>query len=236
MAKQSSTLGSQRLLQRAVNVRPELLLTALRRASAINSEASIEWKSPLEGQGGREYRDIAALRQLGFADRLKSPLSEFWPARGPVWDALGVASDGTRLLVEAKAHIPEMASPGTASAGTSLALIRQSLEDARRQYAPRSKADWTGTFYQYANRLAFHHFLSRSDALPTRLVFLAFTNASEVDGPASEEEWHGATRLLHAVLGLPADLTAHRCSLAFGRAKRTLAADKRPPPGPVHPR
>ena len=97
----------------------------------------------------------------------------------------------------------------------SLNLIRKSLEAARRQYAPRSKADWTGTFYQYANRLAFHHFLSRTNGLKTRLVFLAFTNAADVEGPVTEEEWHGATRLLHAALGLPADLSARRVHHAF---------------------
>ena len=215
MAKQSSTLGSQKLLQRAVNLRPELLRTALRRAGAIGKQVSIEWKSPLDGQGGREYRDLAALRQLGLAERLKVPLSDFWPARGPVWDALGMASDGTGLLVEAKAHIPEAASPGTAAAGASLDLIRKSLEAARRQYAPRSKANWTGTFYQYANRLAFHHFLSRTNGLQTKLVFLAFTNAADVEGPATEEEWHGATRLLHAALGLPADLSSRGVHHAF---------------------
>jgi hypothetical protein len=43
--------------------------------------------------------------------------------------------------------------------------------------------------------------------LPSRLVFLDFCNAEDVDGPKSEAEWHGATRLIHALLGLPADLT-----------------------------
>jgi hypothetical protein len=215
MAKQSDTLGSQRLLQRAVNLRPELLRTALRRAGAIGKRVSVEWTSPLASQGGREYRDLAALRQLGLAERLTIPLSDFWPARGPVWDALAVASDGTGLLIEAKAHIPEAVSQGTAAAGASLELIRRSLNAARRSYAPRSKADWTGTFYQYANRLAFHHFLSQSNGLPTRLVFLAFTNAADVEGPATEEEWHGAIRLLHAALGLPADISSRGVHHAF---------------------
>lgn len=224
MARQSDTVGSQKLLQRAVNLRPELLLKALRRSGAISKQTSVEWKSPLAEQGGREFRDMAALRQLGVAEHLKVPLNAFWPARGAVWDALGVSSDGASILVEAKAHIPEAASPGTGAAGDSLVLIQRSLEAARRYYAPRSKANWTGTFYQYANRLAFHHFLSRTNGLDSRLVFLAFTNAAEVDGPATEEEWHGATRLLHAVLGLPADLSKHGVYHAFIDAR--LLADE----------
>jgi len=39
-----------------------------------------------------------------------------------------------------------------------------------------------------------------------RLVFLYFINATDVDGPMSETEWHGASRIIHASLGLPADL------------------------------
>jgi hypothetical protein len=35
-------------------------------------------------------------------------------------------------------------------------------------------------------------------------VFLYFTSATDVDGPSTEAEWHGAIQLLQAVLGLPA--------------------------------
>ena len=41
------------------------------------------------------------------------------------------------------------------------------------------------------------------------IVFLYFINATETDGPSSILEWEGATRLLHAVLGLPKDLKRH---------------------------
>ena len=37
-------------------------------------------------------------------------------------------------------------------------------------------------------------------------MFLDFTNAADMDGPTSVAEWKGATRMIHAVLGLPADL------------------------------
>ena len=40
-------------------------------------------------------------------------------------------------------------------------------------------------------------------------MFLYFYNAADVEGPESEAEWRGATRLIHALLGLPADLTKH---------------------------
>jgi hypothetical protein len=37
-------------------------------------------------------------------------------------------------------------------------------------------------------------------------VFLYFLTADDMLGPMSEEEWHGAIRLIHAGLGLPKDL------------------------------
>ncbi|GAB4468732.1 MAG: hypothetical protein OHK0029_41200 [Armatimonadaceae bacterium] len=82
----------------------------------------------------------------------------------------------------------------------------RSLEEARRYYAPRAAADWSGSFYQYANRLAFQYFFAHLNGLPTRLVILDFNIASDVEGPESEAEWRGATRLIHALLGLPASL------------------------------
>lgn len=105
--------GSQRWLQVAVNRKPELLDLALHRAGAIGRRDTVTWRCPLESDGFREGRDGEALRMLGYATMPKAPLSGFWPKRGPVWDALGISAAGVRILVEAKAHIAEAASPPT---------------------------------------------------------------------------------------------------------------------------
>ena len=102
---------------------------------------------------------------------------------------------------------PEAASPPSKASESSLALIRRSLDNARAYYAPGATADWSGRFYQYANRLAFQYLLAELNGLPSRLVFLDFINATDVNGPTSEGEWHGARQLIHALLGLPSDLT-----------------------------
>ena len=219
MSKLSNTVGSQRLLLMAVNAYPDLLQASLEEAGAIEEGETVEWVSPLAREGGAEYRDAAALKKLGLHDRLTSPLTEFWPARGPVWDGLAMTSNGRSLLLEAKAHIPEMASPGTKASEESRLKIEQSLEIARKHYAPRASAAWTSTFYQYANRLAFQFFLRGLNGVDSRLVFLSFINATDVGGPMTIEEWHGATRLLHAVLGLPADLRDFGVYHAFVDAK-----------------
>src|SRR5947209_6416923 len=107
-----ASAGSQRWLQLAVNKKPQPLESALRRSGAIGRRSSVSWKSPLESDGFREYRDKAAIAEVGIAN-LKKPLEQFWPARGPVWDALGITTEQFPLFIEAKAHIPETASPAT---------------------------------------------------------------------------------------------------------------------------
>jgi len=150
------------------------------------------------------------LEKAGIVEReLKKRLRSFWPARGPVWDAIGVTSERGPLFIEAKAHIPEAASPATKASPESRKFIEGSLAKARQFYAPKAGADWSVHFYQYANRLAHQHFLRESNGINSTLVFLYFLNADDMLGPTSEEEWRGASRLIHAVLGVPKDLTSH---------------------------
>jgi hypothetical protein len=197
--------GSQRWLQVAVAKAPSLLSDALRRSGAIAAGEEVAWRSPLSADAYVEYRDSAALRQIDDGALPNRSLSEFWPPRGPVWDALAVTTKGNRLLVEAKAHIAEAASPASAASEESLTRICASLVEARNFYAPRATADWSRSLYQYGNRLAFHYLLSVLNEVPSRLIFLYFCNANDVR-PATEAQWEGATALIHALLGLPPDL------------------------------
>jgi hypothetical protein len=116
MNVQYAPAGSKKWLQIAVNRAHSLLDNALRQTEAIGPLDTVEWKSPLKSDGFTEYRDTAALRLINADPLPKLTLAEFWPPRGPAWDALGVSSVGTRILVEAKAHIPEAASPPRRSA------------------------------------------------------------------------------------------------------------------------
>lgn len=206
----SETMGSQRLLQIAVNRKPELLRGVLRRSGALGKREEVAWVSPLQGDGYKEYRDGVAMARLGLTDRLRAPLSEFWPPRGPVWDGLAIAGGARPILVEAKAHIPEMVvAGGTRATGKSLDRITRSLDKVLRPLSRGSRGDWTGSFFQYANRVAHQMFLQKLNGIDSSLVFLCFTNAADMDGPATEGEWEGSTRLIHAVLGLPKDLSPH---------------------------
>lgn len=200
--------GSQRWLQIAVNNSPTSLDRALHQCGALKADDSVEWRSPLKSDGFKEYHDKKALRQLGIAQLQNCSLCAFWPKRGPHWDALGISRSGSLVLVEAKAHISEIKSSGTrAKSLESLELIRESLLAARRYYAPRAKVDWSSTFYQYTNRLAFQFLLRELNNLDSMLIFLCFTNADDVCGPKFDTEWRSNTRFIHAQLGLPEDLS-----------------------------
>lgn len=200
--KISTRQGSQHWLQIAVNHAPGVLLNALRPALELDSNATIEWRSPLAADGFQEYRDMEALRQLGIEALPKRPLADFWPQRGPVWDALGKSSDGKLIFVEAKAHIAEMNSPGSGASPDSLTFIRESLTEAQHFFAPDSTADWSGQYYQYANRLAHHYLFRHENELPSHMVFLYFLNATDMNGPKSEAEWSTAITDLHSALGI----------------------------------
>lgn len=200
--------GSQRWLQIAVNRRPQLLTGALQRSGAIGARTLVKWTSPLEKEEFQEYRDCKALEKAGVTPAsLRIPLEQFWPARGPVWDALGSTADRHPVFIEAKAHIPEAATPQTKASEASRRLIDESLGKARAWYAPRATTVWSNLFYQYANRLAYQYFLRQLNSVQSSLVSLYFVNADDMLGPMSEDEWRGAVRLIHAVLGVPKDLT-----------------------------
>ena len=219
----SRTMGSQRLLQLAIQNHPELLHTAMRKAGALNKGETVEWTSPLEDEDFKEYRDSAALKKLGVLESITHPLNEFWPQRGPVWDATGITGQGRPVLLEAKAHIPEAASPKSGASPKSLAHIESSLEKARKYYSPKSNSIWSGVFYQYANRLAHHYYLRELNGISSVLIFLDFTNATEMDGPQSALEWKGATRLIHSVLGLPKNLERYDVFHAYVDANAVLS-------------
>lgn len=221
----SPTQGSQYLLRMAVNSRPDLLTDALRDSGAINSREDVVWHSPLPPKY-LEHRDAAAVRALSLEERIRSPLVAFWPSRGPVWDALGTAGVDRPILVEAKAHIPEAVSRIKASSDASKRLIQKSLTLAQRHYAKKNKEDWSAPFYQYANRLAYHYWLREQNKIQSSLVFLYFTNAKDMNGPKTQQEWLGAIRLIHAVLGLPETMNDFDIHHAFLDARQATIGEK----------
>ncbi len=195
--------GSQRWLQLAVNVEPRLVDEPIVESLGGGEHSPLQWLCPLPAGGYREYRDLEALKAMGVAAQVQHALAAFWPRRGPAWDGLARTAEGHLLLVEARANLPELASGRSQAGPESHNKITERLREVREYLAPRSAVEWTHTFYQYANRLAFLYFLRRLNKVRAHLVLVHFINARDVKGPASRAEWEAALTLMHAALGLP---------------------------------
>ena len=78
------------------------------------------------------------------------------------------------------------------------------MRAVQQALVPRSVGlvDWTGTFYQYANRIAHLHFLRVDNGARAHLVNIYFLNADDVGGPTDRAEWNGAIKVVECYLGL----------------------------------
>lgn len=192
--------GSKKWVQRLVNEKPQLLNLEIRKNLNLPEHEEIRWLSPLEKDEYAEYRDQDFIDLLDVTLE-KMPLADFWPERGPQWDALGKGYSGKLFLVEAKSHIGELISTMQAKDEDSVKKIRKSLEKTKSFLNSNVETDWSYGFYQYTNRLA-HLYLLRRNQLPAYLVFVYFTNDLEMKGPKTVNEWKGAIKLLHSYLGI----------------------------------
>jgi hypothetical protein len=148
-----------------------------------------------------EYGDSAFLGRVGIT-LSRRPLAAFWPEGGPRWDALGRSGLGEIILVEAKAHVPELLSTPSHASADALARIRDSLDETARALGASGGGDWATRFYQVTNRLAHGYLLQHVNGIPTRLVFLYLIGDRDMDGPATRREWDAALLVLEEALGL----------------------------------
>ena len=89
--------GSQRQIQLYVNQQAALLSQSIIVSNAtIPLNAKIEWVSPLQKERYREYWDGAFLDALGLG-AFRQELADFWPKRGPHWDALAKVEHAGKL-------------------------------------------------------------------------------------------------------------------------------------------
>lgn len=192
--------GSLRDIQILVNGFPDFFTNKIKEHIMIESDR-IDWVSPLKDDDFSEYRDNGFIEKLGIQN-LETSLSAFWPKRGPQWDALGRGNRNEVFLVEAKANIDEIVSPETKATEKSLVLIKKSLDGLKKYLKVNNKVNWSGTFYQYTNRLAHLYFLRALNKLPANLIFVYFIGDDSVSGPKSVEEWNAALTVMKKYLGL----------------------------------
>jgi hypothetical protein len=200
------------LTEAVVKALPSLLERGLRETT---------WVAPLERDGFAEPRDGAMLRALKL-EHLAPALAEFWPAGGPVWDALALLTfdDGETdvLLAESKNYPRELYSTGTqaGASGSERAVARrgkieaaiESIQaelgvpiDPRRWLDPLDPAQpGSSSLYQTANRIAYAVWLRRH-GVETWLCHLLFTG-DPLHHPTSRAEWERALATAERQLGI----------------------------------
>lgn len=193
--------GSLKDIQILVNKHPQLINKEIKAAFPGLTNHRIIWHSPLKNDNYAEYRDKDFIGKVGLnIDEIK--ISEFWPSKGPQWDALASTDKNVVILVEAKANIPEIVSPPTGAGNKSKTLIESSLNETKDYLGIKNDVNWTGKFYQFTNRLAHLYFLRHKNALNAYLINIYFIDDKSVEGPESEKEWEAALEVMYTYLGL----------------------------------
>jgi hypothetical protein len=197
----SDVSGSLRDIQILVNEHPNSFSKAIIKKLNVKS-GKIEWLSPLKEDGYAEYSDSGFINRLGI-NSLKINLDKFWPKNGPQWDALGKGDKREIFLVESNADIPEIVTQGLEARNTKpVRVIKKSLETAKSYLEIKNKTDWSGTFYQYTNRLAHLYYLRILNRIPAYLVLVYFIGDETVSGPKTIEEWKAAITVMKKHLGV----------------------------------
>jgi glutathione S-transferase len=157
--------------------------------------------SPLARESFREYQDREFLQAIG-QDHLSSKLADFRPIGGPQWDALAVLEHPRVgvILVEAKAYPEEAENRHCRAEGASRTKISERLDEVKATLGADMTADWLGSRYQVANRLAHLYFL-RSHGVPAWYVQICFCDDA-THRPTTAARWREALPDLWRDLGL----------------------------------
>lgn len=192
VAQPAGSKGSLKWIQQAIAIK----------ANSLQPDGipKITWRSPLVDDDYAEYRDKDFLECIELG-HLRHDLAEFWPARGPQWDALGTF-DGGCVIVEAKAHLPEFISPPTQAGPGSRKLIDQSLLKLSTALGATQRNNWAGKYYQYTNRLA-HLWWLREKGINAHLLLVGFIGDTDMRGPVKADEWTQAYADAESYLGIP---------------------------------
>lgn len=194
--------GSQRQIQTYVNEKTHALNSAVAQSLSRYDldEKDIHWVSPLAADTYSEYQDSEFLERVGLGV-LAQRLLEFWPRRGPCWDALARIEGGC-LLIEAKSHVPEIYSGGCGASPRSKQKIQAAFDATKAWLGVSPDVDWTGRLYQSANRYASLCFLREIAGVQAFLVNVYFIGDRISPTPLTRDDWDAAIGSVNRELGL----------------------------------
>lgn len=188
-SKQMGNRGSKLCMQICVNnVDDDIYKGRISRKSRkhllddLIGKGCITWFSPLAKENFKEYRieEIAKKypKEIGLNNMNWKSIIK------PQWDAVGIAEDGTLILVEAKAHTEEIKSSFDRKS-KSIIQIKQEIENVMG-----TDPAWIDDYYQTANRILYLSKLKEyfGDERDVLLVFLNFINDVSYM-PEPKEKW-----------------------------------------------
>ena len=153
--------------------------------------------------------ELEGLSFLPEDDAVYNAWKRYWPqGRGiHTWDAVAQVGFGDMeewLLVEAKANLEELRSDCRAKSARSLATIKRAFDETKRALGVPEDRDWLYGYYQFCNRIAVLHFLSKH-LVPARLLHI-YLVGDKGDArrtcPQDERGWTEALRAQEAHVGL----------------------------------
>ena len=151
---------------------------------------------------GEKAYDVE-LRGLSFLpEEIRKEVEFAFPtgwSRSMSWDAVGVAEDGTWILVEAKAAAGELKSSVRDRA--SMALIQEKLFALARKLNGTPQG-WIGAYYQAANRIFVQGILENHAKAIQLNVYFCGDRRGKVICPDSREAWQPYIRDEYDALGL----------------------------------
>ncbi len=156
-----------------------------------------------------EYKGIDIYSSKSLTDEW----TKYWPQTGNVqnWDSIielsGKDSD-EYIFVESKAHLSEIQSNCGASS-TSKAQIEKAFEETINYFGLKKAklSNWLSPYYQFANRLAFLHFLMKNQ-IKAQLLFIYFygDDAKNYNGnvicPQNKDGWKNDLTNMYSHLGI----------------------------------
>ena len=159
----------------------------------------IDWLGPKQSDDGWDWKELTGNAFWNAIGVNPKDTREFWPARGPHWDAIArlTLEDGSYryVLFEAKANVQELKSWMRTKSDDSRKLIKRTLKTYTRS-AP-------SYYYQTRNRIAHKKFINEKikGMEYVKLCYLIFENdMTHIE--TSEEEWRTALKQEHQELGL----------------------------------
>ena len=217
--------GSQRQIQIAVARRTEELSKAIRTQLRCPDGTQLVWKSPLEKDEFKEYRDESFLEAVNLKGSAPK-LAEFWPSRGgPHWDGLAILEENGEttgiVLVEAKSYPLEMYGPGCNAEPESRKLIKRSTKVAKDWFDAKASVDqWLGPYYQFANRLSHIYFLRERARIDAWLVNLCFVDDKTMKEKATKKEvWKAKLKCAKNELGLKDEVNKYVADVFLDASK-----------------